>query len=212
MDVEWAIDAIKFGIPTCISLYALWQTLRGPSIVFIRKDYDAFYEVKAPLKAGDPLGVKSISEAIISREEAYFDFSLVFLNRGTKGGTIINLSLIPSNVKLGEIKDTLDYLEFEPYFRDSQGKDLPKSAVYNIHGNESIGIPVGCVLRLWGKEKREMPKGHIEDILREQNNVLQFKLSYEKTKYKSRYLGLIGKEAFLEKRREAEFKVSLNKK
>jgi len=164
--MEWLPILISIG-SLILSYFAYREATKEPDIILvIEKEKEV--EVHIVLRA-----------ELINYEEAYIIVPFVFVNRGSKGGAIMNIQAKITNLPSS---DRLRRINYD--FKNGLGNRIdPRFFLPSIEGRESLSGSLEFCIRFDVPSLINVPTSEyssIRQIFKEINNILKFRVNYKK--------------------------------
>ena len=158
-----------------VAFLAYREATKGPDIILIAEEEK---EVQVNIIIRSPAHAPSISGRTYYYYEAYITIPLIFLNRGSKGGAIIDIQPEITNLPSGEIPEFNVQIEKSYNFKDGLGNIIdPRFFLPSIDGRESIPVSLEYAIRLYVPRLELLD---IREVFRDRNDVLKVKINYKK--------------------------------
>lgn len=165
--MEWLAILISIG-SLILAYFAYKEATKGPDIILVIEE-EKEVEVHIVLRATE----------LINYEEAYFIVPFVFLNRGSKGGVVMDIQAEITNLPSS---DRLRRINYD--FKNGLGNRIdPRFFLPSVEGRESVSGSLEFCIRFDVPSLIDVPTSEyssIRQIFKEMNNILKFRISYKK--------------------------------
>ena len=161
------VPIVISAVSLFISFFAHREAAREPDIILIIEEEKEVEVHIEPRFSG-----------IINYEEAYLIVPFVFLNRGSKGGAVMDIQPEITNLPLLNRLRSIDH-----NFKDGSGKPIdPRFFLPSIEGRESLSGTLEFCIRFDAPSVIHIPTSEypsIRQVFKDVNNILKFRFDYK---------------------------------
>lgn len=165
--MDWLSILISIG-SLIVSYFAYREATKEPDIILIIEE-EKEVEVRIVPRASE----------LINYEEAYIIVPFVFLNRGSKGGAVIDIQPEITNLPSS---DRLRRINYD--FKNGLGNRIdPRFFLPSIEGRESVSGSLEFCIQFDVPSLIDVPTSEyasIRQIFKDMNNILKVRVNYKK--------------------------------